>query len=134
MLQITDFIFVLCKMLNVFQLRSWKVPKEALRADQALSLKEQLLEARIKQLEASLSTFQAQFDPTVRGKGRGKRSQARPGSSVGATRLSASSSQQRKKPPSIDSDLWTDDADDEEETFFLKNVELTLNGAVIDQV
>lgn len=96
-----------------------------------------MLESRIKQLEASLSSFQAQYDPRVKGKGRGKKSTAAnvPGTSTqrnrGRNRTFAQS-------PSISSEFWTDDESvtvgDEEQTFFLKNVELTLNGVLIDQV
>ena len=47
---------------------------------------------------------------------------------------SASTRQRSQKPPSVASEIWTDDLDDDEETFFLKNVELTLNGSLIDQI
>ena len=112
-------------------LRSWSVKKEAIQVDSAISQREQLLEARIKQLESTLTSFQTIFDPTVRGKGRGKKSTA---SSVGPSPSSSSSRSQRNKPASVASDLWTEDGDDEEEIFYLKNFELTLNGTLIDQV
>ena len=116
-------------------LRSWRVKKEAIQVDQAISHHEQLLEARIKQLESTLNSFQTIFDPTIRGKGRGKKSSATKTPTTPAPSPSSSFSRpQRNKPASVASDLWTEDGDDEEETFYLKNLELTLNGTLIDQV
>ena len=123
-----------------FKQRCWKVPKEPnLRGDQALSTREMLLEARIKQLESSLSSFRTIFDPTIRGKGRGKKS-GRGQSSTRSNSLEPLPSTSVPKPnrrgraPSIESDLWTDDLQEDEETFHLKNVEVILNGTPIDQV
>ena len=110
--------------------------KEAVQIDQALSQRERLLEERIKHLESTLSSFQSVLDPTVRGKGRGKKSsiptkqtaQSQPSTSTGTR-------QRSQKPPSVASEIWTDDLDDDDvETFFIKNVELTLNGSPIDQI
>ena len=121
-------------------MRAWKVKKEAIQVDQILSQREILLEARIKQLESTLSAI---FDPTVRGKGRGKKSATATSSASVSSQAQQSQCQSQsqkarstrtRKPPSVASEIWTDDLDDEEETFFLKNVELTLNGTLIDQV
>ena len=114
-------------------LRSWKVKKATIQIDQALSQRERLLEERIKQLESRISSFQTVFDPTIRGKGRGKKSKshtAEPNFPSTSTRQKS----QSQKPASVASEIWTDDLDDEEETFYLKNVELTLNGTLIDQI
>ena len=122
---------------NPFNLqRSWKVKKEAIQIDQALSQRERMLEERIKHLESTLSTFKSVFDPTVRGKGRGKRSNATSEVQPQPSTSSASTRQKKtQKPPSVASEIWTDDlGDDEEETFFIKHVELTLNGTLIDQI
>ena len=118
------------------------MPKDPLYNDQALSAREILLEARIKQLESSLSSFRTIFDPTVRGKGRGKKSKKAESSqsTLRSDSSEAGPSQKLKTrrpraPPSVDSDLWTEDLqDDEETTFHLKNVEVILNGTPIDQV
>ena len=48
--------------------------KEAIQVDQAISQRERLLEERIRQLETTLTSFKTVFDPTVRGKGQGKKS------------------------------------------------------------
>lgn len=102
-------------------------------------MREQLLESRIKQLEASLITFQAQFDPTVRGKGRGKKSAPSTSTATAHKKKNTGIRASRTRPaPSVASDFWTDDEsginEDEEQFFYLKNVELTLNGTLIDQV
>lgn len=103
--------------------------------DPLLTNREQQLESRIKQLESALNSFQARFDPHVRGKGRGKKSsQNRPSTSIENIPSSSRPQRRQQSAPSIDSDLWTEDLDDEAETFFLKNVQLTLNGTLIDQV
>ena len=53
---------------------------------------------------------------------------------------SVSSIRSRSRGQGIPSDLWTDDEsatepnDDPDKFFFLKNVQLTLNGTLIDQV
>ena len=110
--------------------------KENIQIDQAISQRERLLEQRIKHLESTISSFQTVFDPTIRGKGRGKRSTTKQNSGPSTANPSTSSSRGKsQKPPSVASEIWTDDLDDdEEETFFLKNIELTLNGSPIDQI
>ena len=107
--------------------------KAAIQVDQSLSQRERLLEERIKHLESTLSSFQSTFDPSVRGKGRGKKSKPST-QDFNSPSASTSTRQKSQKPPSVASDIWTEDLDDEEETFFLKNVELTLNGTLIDQI
>lgn len=100
--------------------RSWEVKKESLQ-DNERSDRENQLESRIKQLEQQIRTY------FKKGKGRGKNS--RPVDPIpGPSKRNSSSTR------SIDSDLWTEDLQEETETFYIKKIDLTLNGSPIDQI
>ena len=104
---------------NPFNLaRAWKVPKDTVDSNPDRVEKERL-ESRLKLLEERLLSFMK------KGKGRGKKTKET---------SEPQQSTSRGRPSDVDSDLWTDDLDTEDELFHIQKMELTINGTPIDQV